>query len=524
MGNVIARARMPGIGRQPRNRDDKYSQGISSHDFEEGATLVRSSAQSTAAEVTSDHDTPPKPKYRGFRGLFQRRRPSRNSDKLQVRHKRDGQSTRSDSKQRRSIFTKSKRRNSGHRGKTHQDSTTTPHTPLRRGDEAAGSRQPDNHPSTAQRLDPALAKTDRDADNGATTHGVAQDTASQLPLKLEAVSAAEATDEEGLAEAAAAAAAAAEAKAKEEAEAAEEAAVKYMRWGHPVVLPALVQLQKTIAHPEGGPLVLFIINRSMNSNVVMYRASQDHRGVDVNWIMFEASDNHTEPLTLLEKNTAYGTAVTQIAPEKFTVRLSALRSSPIEVSKLPSGRWVAKATIGGKPDTVLLAVHVEMSKSFIKPVAYIELFGEDGAYEMIEKIQGSGAVAVQKWKAARAEALQAVAAAREAAAHAAAIRARKATAQASGDTMSDDVKALIAAVDATTAAERKARASAAKATTAASEVTVGVAAVRQAQQAAAQARTVATVAAAVAVVALILNFVFWLQSGRPADVCTTVSE
>jgi hypothetical protein len=41
-----------------------------------------------------------------------------------------------------------------------------------------------------------------------------------------------------------------------------------------------------------------------------------------------------------------------------------------------------------------------MAKSFIPSVSYIEIFGEDGAYELIEKVKGSGANAMGRaWSA-----------------------------------------------------------------------------------------------------------------------------
>jgi hypothetical protein len=101
----------------------------------------------------------------------------------------------------------------------------------------------------------------------------------------------------------------------------------------------------------------------------------------------------------------------QVTPHEdgsFTAQLSALREKSIKVvqAKEEGGsgagagvagrRWLAYTTINGETDVVLKAIHVQMGKTFIPSVAYIEIFGEDGAYEMVEKVQGSGSAVRQQ--------------------------------------------------------------------------------------------------------------------------------
>ena len=69
--------------------------------------------------------------------------------------------------------------------------------------------------------------------------------------------------------------------------------------------------------------------------------------------------------------------------------------------KKEDGEWCARTDIGGVPDQRLFCVHVEMAKSWVPAVAYIEIFGENGSYELIEKSKGSGKDAKATAAAAR---------------------------------------------------------------------------------------------------------------------------
>ena len=68
---------------------------------------------------------------------------------------------------------------------------------------------------------------------------------------------------------------------------------------------------------------------------------------------------------------------------------------------MEGGKWCARTSIGGQEARRLFAVHVEMVKSWVPTVAYIEIFGDNGSYEMIEKSKGSGKLAQAKADQAR---------------------------------------------------------------------------------------------------------------------------
>ena len=144
---------------------------------------------------------------------------------------------------------------------------------------------------------------------------------------------------------------------------------------------------------------MFVIHRSSNTNTVVYRGNHD-TGIQVFWMMFEKTGEPTEDLNAIERNTAYGTSVKKISDSHYQVQLSALKSKIIDI-KWGNGQWVATTDIGEESDQRLLAVHVEMAKSFIPSVDYIEIFGGGGTYEVIEKVKGSS-------KGAQAKAIAAI--------------------------------------------------------------------------------------------------------------------
>jgi hypothetical protein len=207
---------------------------------------------------------------------------------------------------------------------------------------------------------------------------------------------------------------------------------------------AVKMLQRVRAHPEGGADVLFIVHRSNNSNLVVYKGDPV-KGVHVFWIMFEQEKlrGHapTESLTTLERNTAYGVSVTPQGRGHWEMQISAIRDRTIDIhcrdgggqavygggstssttstTSTTSTSWRAETIIDGNKAVEMRAVHVQMAASFIPSVAYIEIFGQkaivpaqdivDDAgcgrgmdmrwyYEMKEQSKGSGEAAKAIWQ------------------------------------------------------------------------------------------------------------------------------
>jgi hypothetical protein len=147
---------------------------------------------------------------------------------------------------------------------------------------------------------------------------------------------------------------------------------------------AMKMLGKAKVHAEGGiDKVLFLIHRSNNTNSIVYKGDAA-KGVAVLWMMFEKGDPApTEGLTYAEKKTAYGYKCKPLEGQanQWTLEMTALSDRKLFVS-FTDGVWICRSTIDGAEGVILYAVHVEMKKNtYLPAVDYIEIFGENGAYE-----------------------------------------------------------------------------------------------------------------------------------------------
>lgn len=100
------------------------------------------------------------------------------------------------------------------------------------------------------------------------------------------------------------------------------------------------------------------------------------------WIMHARDPVNEEGLTMLERNTAYGSTCTEMVDKagaqgekRYSMVLSALKNRPIQVWADATGELHAVCTIDGKPDE-LLCVFFKTTSSWLGPsVDYIELRG-----------------------------------------------------------------------------------------------------------------------------------------------------
>ncbi len=131
--------------------------------------------------------------------------------------------------------------------------------------------------------------------------------------------------------------------------------------------------------------IVFWIGKSDNTNTVVYEATLDGgslRTVHPYWILYARSPVVEEELTLIERNTAYGSSCTPDAshPGRFVVVLAALKERPIQVWAEPGAPRArptlhALATIDGQPDE-LLSVFVKTTTSWGLPtVEYVDIVG-----------------------------------------------------------------------------------------------------------------------------------------------------
>ena len=149
------------------------------------------------------------------------------------------------------------------------------------------------------------------------------------------------------------------------------------------VLPVLAAAPRAL-HADGlepcGPL--FVVERSVNANVVLYEARSradgsldGDRPVRVSWRL-DAQDGRREDLNFIERLRAYGIAVKPMG-ERDTWRLTvrALPSRPL-VLRAGAGCPFVTAEIAGR-DAVLRRVFVEATGGLLPRVASVELSGFD---------------------------------------------------------------------------------------------------------------------------------------------------
>lgn len=153
-----------------------------------------------------------------------------------------------------------------------------------------------------------------------------------------------------------------------------------------VNIPVLDEVQRV---QEQEPNVAFIIQRSTNSNTVVYAGKvkngsaskkylDEKNALDIYWIMYEQKGHPREELNMLERNSAYGASCKRSKRNKqeFVVTLSALKDREITLYLDEQGSVRGKTTINGEPGMILQRVFVKSTSSWGLPtVEYIELFG-----------------------------------------------------------------------------------------------------------------------------------------------------
>ncbi|KAL3658959.1 hypothetical protein V7S43_016097 [Phytophthora oleae] len=150
------------------------------------------------------------------------------------------------------------------------------------------------------------------------------------------------------------------------------------------VLPMDKNLKK-VAKEE--PNVAFIIQRSNNSNTVVYAGckSSDGKSLDpatpikVYWIMYEKDGNPREDLNMIERNTAYGvTSKPSDVAGEHLASIASLRDRDCILRLDKHGNVLALTTINGKKGMLLRRVFVQMTTSWgIPTVEHVDIFGVD---------------------------------------------------------------------------------------------------------------------------------------------------
>ncbi|HUK11851.1 MAG TPA: DUF4833 domain-containing protein [Thermoanaerobaculaceae bacterium] len=133
------------------------------------------------------------------------------------------------------------------------------------------------------------------------------------------------------------------------------------------------------ARRRADPNRLFVIQRSLNANVVVYDAVRDKAGgldrdrpVTAFWLM-NADKGERRNLNLIEKAKAYGFDVRPEAGGAAEIRLKAMEQRPIRV-QLAGRRPQAVTHIAGQ-DAVLNLVYIRTKPGSSVHVQYVDLFG-----------------------------------------------------------------------------------------------------------------------------------------------------
>lgn len=138
---------------------------------------------------------------------------------------------------------------------------------------------------------------------------------------------------------------------------------------------------------------LFVLERSVNRNVVAYDARLHGEGfdlarpIDAYWILFERGGEREE-LSRLERRLAFGVELLRAEPAEVRFALAALPSRPVTVS-LEGGEPLPILEILGQPAR-LDSIHVDVREGGLIPgVNYVEIRGSslrDGR-ELVERLQ-----------------------------------------------------------------------------------------------------------------------------------------
>jgi hypothetical protein len=140
-------------------------------------------------------------------------------------------------------------------------------------------------------------------------------------------------------------------------------------------------LASTLAAGEALPL--FVIERSLNRNVLHYEANLDAQGrldakrpVSAYWVMVEKGGVREE-LTLLEKAKAYGFSTAPIdGGRSYDLRLKAIETRRVRVKQEGGAVW-AETSIGKRLCTLERIYIAGEGTSLIPRVLSIDLYGTD---------------------------------------------------------------------------------------------------------------------------------------------------
>jgi hypothetical protein len=144
---------------------------------------------------------------------------------------------------------------------------------------------------------------------------------------------------------------------------------------------------KRLPTPQAKENVLFYLQRTKNTNTVMYEARPDaHTGrlsadrpVDAYWLHYELNNGKRAELSSFEQMAVYGVDIEELKDGKgsYLMRLKAFKKRAVTVAKDRMGRYVGLMDINGRK-AVLKRIYIEAKEGLITPtVVHVDLFGSD---------------------------------------------------------------------------------------------------------------------------------------------------
>jgi hypothetical protein len=117
--------------------------------------------------------------------------------------------------------------------------------------------------------------------------------------------------------------------------------------------------------PRGNPKQLFFLQRSQNSNTVVYELNIKNGALDsiapvhIFWICY-AEKSQKEELTALQRNHAYGLIATCISKDHYELRFVADKKHIVQLAKGPDHLFHVYDQINGK-QAVLSSIYMQIN-------------------------------------------------------------------------------------------------------------------------------------------------------------------
>ncbi len=138
--------------------------------------------------------------------------------------------------------------------------------------------------------------------------------------------------------------------------------------------------------PKGIPTMLFYLQRTPNSNTIVYDLNVDASGkldeeepVNIYWLRFtEGGDK--KGLNWIQRKFAYGLKVKRLSPEKYELKSVAYDKRPMYLMKSDKGKYQIFTNINGSLAILnTIWIQIEGGTFWVPNVIYVEMKGIDPA-------------------------------------------------------------------------------------------------------------------------------------------------